>query len=349
MAAGNTVVSNTASLTSPVCLEGASVFNDMVSVSCISNGVLTNFPASAGPDNRWFANVPLSATGAVSMTVNFEGGAYVRTQQVTWTPCDILSLNGTTNVIRAGDSLLFTAQPAGGATGSLVVTVGTNQMTTGASQPQPWLFNQPGTFTVTGTVNDQNGNPQTGSLAVKVVGYQFPENPICEVGQQRIWNLTNVPPEVVFDHDSHLGMIQTGILTNNGRQLNLEVDGIVPRVILSRLGNGGPVLSSATANGFEMFVDGQTYDNLIQTYPDGTRLVQTMLVVWPLAPGVTVEVHIFVAGVTFDDGTTTKWLTAANFDSQGRCLVNFLWPASSHTSVCHTITVWQGNNVVWSD
>jgi hypothetical protein len=345
LARDNTIATNTASFTSPACVEGTASFPGLTVVSCSPDGNATNFPVRFGPDNGWFANTLLSTSGPTALTVAFESASLVVTQQVTWVSRNLL--DGGSISIRQGDSLLLTAQPASGsATGTLVISVGTNQVSTPAGQPLPYQFDQTGVYTVIGTVNDQNGVPQTGSLSVQVVSYTFPFIPACVANQSRYWTLTNVPPVTVFGADARILFEQTATLTNNGRQMKLMIDDNDPRVVLARLGTNGPVLSAVSLAGTRVYTDDQTYLQLVATYPDGTRVVETVVVADNLPPGAFIELDIFVGGVTFEDGTTVKRLTAADFDSLGQCKVRFLWPAGSITSVCHTVTVYQGDDTV---
>jgi hypothetical protein len=63
-------------------------------------------------------------------------------------------------------------------------------------------------------------------------------------------------------------------------------------------------------------------------------------------PDLTVELDVIVSGVIFDDGTTTKILTPADFDTLGQAVVRFIRPAYAQTSVCHSVTMWQGPAVL---
>jgi hypothetical protein len=129
--------------------------------------------------------------------------------------------------------------------------------------------------------------------------------------------------------------------------MTIEIDQNEPRVVLARLGAGGPVLSATSAIGLNLFGDAQTYQRQVAVYPDGTRVVETLMVVEDhLPPDATIELDIFVGGVTFEDGTTVLRLTAEDFDNLGQCVVRFLWPAGSQTSVCHTVTMYQGDATV---
>ena len=113
-----------------------------------------------------------------------------------------------------------------------------------------------------------------------------------------------------------------------------------------RLGTNGPVLGSSMARGFNFWHGADTYTKALQTYPDGSELVEMLLVLHPVLPDVRIEMNVIVGGVVFLDGTISKSLTDKDFDSQGRCFVRFIRPATAKTSVCHAIRVWQGTKLV---
>jgi hypothetical protein len=335
---------------SPVCMEGRALYlsSTRLWVAGPSDQASYLVPKAA-PDSRWYADVPLLPDAQKSVTLNasFENGARTEMWQINWVPLNLLNAeSGLT--IRKGDSLLLSALPAPDAVGDVLITVGTNQFKPLNALPMPYCFNAPGEYIVTGafTPKDQAGTPQSRGLTVKVVGYQFPNDPLCWVGHQRTWDLTNMAPEVSLQADSRLMFEQTAVLGDTGRRMALITDTDEPRYVLARLGQGGPVLSSAKAAGMEVFSSAETYLREVQTYPDGTRLVETVVVVDQLPPGVVIQLDIFVGGVTFEDGTTSLRLTAADFDSLGQCRVRFLWPAGVQTSVCHTVTVYQGGEVI---
>jgi len=62
-----------------------------------------------------------------------------------------------------------------------------------------------------------------------------------------------------------------------------------------------------------------------------------------LPPGGYAEVRIFVAGVTFTDGTTVKRLYASDFDANGVAIMNFNYPKGTKTSVCHHVYIFDAN------
>jgi len=87
----------------------------------------------------------------------------------------------------------------------------------------------------------------------------------------------------------------------------------------------------------------QAYTKILQVYPDGSQLVEMLMVASPVNTTVTFVLQPIVSGVMFDDGTTLKTLTSTNFDVLGQCPVRFIRPASAHTSVCNSIKAYQGN------
>jgi len=113
--------------------------------------------------------------------------------------------------------------------------------------------------------------------------------------------------------------------------------------LLARLGINGPVLDSVRVSGFDLWSGNQAYTKVVQTYPDGSQLVEMLLISSPVEPDVSFVLEPIVSGVIFEDGSLTKTLTASNFDALGQCVVRFVRPATTHTSVCHQIKAYQGN------
>ena len=84
----------------------------------------------------------------------------------------------------------------------------------------------------------------------------------------------------------------------------------------------------------------------MQTYPDGSQLVEISLLLGTVPPGTSVELKIFVSGVTFEDGTRTKTLQPDDFDDNGHVSVRFVKARGVTTSVCHRTYIYQdGQNI----
>lgn len=56
-----------------------------------------------------------------------------------------------------------------------------------------------------------------------------------------------------------------------------------------------------------------------------------------------VQLGIFVGGVTFDDGTIYRTLTAADFNEAGVATYRLIQPADAKGSVCHWTRIYQNN------
>jgi hypothetical protein len=254
-------------------------------------------------------------------------------------------LDGGSFTIRQGDSMAFIARPDSGWSTSdqMQFTIGTNQPPArAASQQLRYQFSDTGVFTITGTYLPAQGQSLSGSITVTVAAQSFANNPDCWVGKPRNWNVPSVAAQVVLEADSQLFCEQTGTLPDNGVQLDVLTDESQPRYILSRLGTGGPILASASANGFRVFAAPDTYNHVVETYPDGSRLVEAMVIVSPMLPDLTVQIRVLAGGVMLDDGTTFRALTATDFDSLGQYKIRFILPASAKTVNCHSVTVIQG-------
>jgi len=326
------------SYVSPAFIEGCDPYLSFMSITAGGSAV----PVQRNAGLRWYANVPLLAQTNTPVSIFYQNGGLVEYPTLRWLPLNILS--PTNLLIRTGDSLLLTAgsnQPA-----SVQITVLNGSQTvatynTTAAQPVPCRFSTAGTYTVNAVYTPQTGAALTGSITVKAVGYNFPTNPVCLTSVIRNWPLTNVPLEIVLAPDPRFRMVQTNL-----GSLGLLIDQNLPRTLVARLGKAGPILASATAQGLRLFATPETYNTVVEQYSDGSQLVETMDVLSPVRPDVTVQIMVIVGGVTFDDGTTFKELTAADFDALGQCKVRFLLAAGVQTANCHGIRVMQGASLV---
>jgi hypothetical protein len=332
-----------ASYTSPACLEGRDPYLSMMSLR-VGAGPANIIPVRHNAGLRWYANVPLYAKTDTDVRVSYQNGGKTEKCSLQWLPLNVLDANNL--IIRTGDSLLLGANAGQQARVRISVALGTQILavsTTTADQPLPYLFASNGTYTVTATVTPKSGSPQTGSSVVKVVGHSFPNNnPACWAERRRDWDVQSVTTNVVLEADSRLSAEQTATLPDNGARLSLLIDQSEPRYIVSRLGGGGPILDSTTANGFRLFATPDTYNQVVETYPDASRLVETMEVLSPMLPNLTVQIRVIAGGVTFDDGTTYKELSTTDFDALGQYKLRFLMPDKAVTANCHRITVMQG-------
>ncbi len=90
----------------------------------------------------------------------------------------------------------------------------------------------------------------------------------------------------------------------------------------------------------------ESYVRVVQQLPGGAHIVEMGLVSRGLPPEFRIKISIVVAGVTFEDGTIIKWLTAADFDENGLAKVRFIKSAQTLTSVCHRIEIFIGDEKI---
>jgi PA14 domain/Bacterial TSP3 repeat len=339
------------SYVSPMCLEGRDPYLSLMSLNIKSGRDQAQWPIQRNAGKRWYANVPLQTNGSTAVRISYQNGAVVERHLLGWEPFNVLT-HATSSVpaltIRKDDSLLLTALPAGRPAGDVSIAVSEGgrsvaQYRTTTKEPAPFQFTNAGDYTVSATYTPKNrGTPVTGGVSVRVVDHRFPENPVCWAGKARDWALTNVPSGITLEGDGRLQLTAQTNADPNIQALSLLIDQNDPRTLVSRLGANGPIVAAVRADGLRLFGTPDTYNKLIQTYPDGSRLVETMAVLSPVLTNVTVQISIIVGGVTFDDGTIYRELKASDFDVLGQCVLRFLMATDVETANCHRLVVMQG-------
>ena len=98
-----------------------------------------------------------------------------------------------------------------------------------------------------------------------------------------------------------------------------------------------------------VWADNGTYYRVVGTYPDGSQLVEVSLLLGAVPEGTTVTLSIFVSGVTFEDGTRTKTLTADDFDENGHFTIRFVRARGVKTSVCHSTRIYQNGQLIYKN
>ena len=323
------------SVVSPVCIEGVDRYPDLMSIDV--NGQ-TNIQALTGAGERWYADVPLSPTGTTAIAVSYQSGAITRGVNVTWAPLNLLAAGDLR--IRAGDALLLTAHPAGATTGTVTIAVGTNQYATTVEAPVIHVFDTPGAYAVSGTYESGSNN----TITVTVVGAAFTaETPACLLGRARSWTWAGLSSNAVVEADA------TVALTRNGTALGITMSKVNwNHYLVARLstlsggegGAGGPVLARAKLNGFWIQAAVDSYLWVVEEYPD-SALWQQELVAKAVPADVDIQLHIFVGGVTFDDLSIERWITATDLNELGEYNFRMIRPNSVRTSACHTIRAYQ--------
>ena len=339
------------SYVSPLCLEGRDPYLSLMSLKVETDSGQTEWPIQRNAGKRWYANVPLQTNGNTTVRISYQNRAVVERHLPTWEPLNVLTM-ATGSVpaltIRKDDSVLFTARPAGRPHGNVSIAIADGlqsvaQYATTTRNPAPFQFTNAGDYTVSATYSPTNrGAPAAGGITIKVIDYGFPDRPVCWAGRVRDWALTNVPAQLVLESDPRVQLTAETNAPAGVRALSLLTDQNEPRTIVARLEPNGPIAAAVRADSLRLFGAPDTYNKLIERYPDGSRLVETMVILSPVFTNVTVQLSVIVGGVTLDDGTTSRCLTPSDFDALGQRTVRFLMPAGVQTANCHRLVVMQG-------
>jgi hypothetical protein len=344
---GLTACSPAVSLVSPVCIEGATWSFDTLRVesSYVPENAVAPVPKH-GVGNGWYVDVELSPTNATGVSIADNNGSASWTNTITWIAFNLLD-PAATNVpgLRRNDALLLTACPAGATNGDAQVDVWMGeQLITNlfarVGEPAPYRFRSAGNYRLSGVYSNENLSTNT-SISIVVTAGRFGDDPYCRVEQVRAWLCPDMPTNAVIEHDADL-TLGSSPLAHGGRAFSLRTDTVDDRHVVARLGEDGPVLDSATVRG--ILVDSSAYGtvDIIETYPDGSRLVEISVWMSAVPADLRMNLYIFVGGVLFDDGTRTRYVKASDFDAFGEYRYRMVQGPTVKTSVCHTTSIYDG-------
>ena len=323
---------------SPVCVEGAGCYLDQASVAWATEDGATNAAPRAGVGDRWYLDVPLLADSPTGVAVSTDGGVTVATNAVTWQPFDLSAPPTNAVALRTGDALLLAS--SAGETGFEVSLggVAVTNLTLGAS-PSAFVFPSAGDYLVF-----EAGGTSGVPVAVRAVSASFGGDALCVAGTPRVWSCPAIPTNgVCVDVDGGL-TVSASPLASGGTAFTLLSASPSALRMVARLGDDGPVLDSAAVNA--VYGDNGSYWREVEVYPDGVRSVEVRLQLGNITPDIRIVLTIFVSGVTFEDGTLVKVLTAADFDADGVCRYRLLQSPGSTTSTCHTTRIYQDSAYV---
>ena len=350
---GTDVLPNS-SLVSPVCIEGRSRYFGNLMVNAGTDS-LKSVVVNHGAGYRWYANVPLSPSNATQVQISYQNGALVESNTVAWQVTDLLNLATNQILIRKGDSLLFNVCPAGQTNGTVTITIGgVTQLTANASIPIPYKFDLAGTFIVSGTYG---GNALAGlgvnGVTVTVVDASL-DACVPVFGWRSHWDCTNLPPSVVLQVDPRLklGSVRLKDLNPNGTDSRIPTAGSntrsyrvwsgspEPEYVVARISKDGPIIAGTMVQGMEFHMPSETLLTYVSTRDDGSDIIDGEYALSPVIPGISVNFHIATGGVTFDDGTINKTLSASDFSDAGVCHLRFVRAAGHHGSICNMAKIY---------
>lgn len=338
-----------ASLVSPVFVEGKARFLNQVSIT--ANG--ETLAPIRGIDSGWYADVDLTApedgepAPPSLLAFSFEGGALTDQRSVTWAATDVLVMDELK--LRKGDSLRLTGLPDLGAVDpqDILVTVVINGVVIAtdfkSTDPLVYTFETAGEHTVEVSCRHGETNVQ-GSMTVHVKEADFGDTLRVLAGTSRTWDAPGVGGDIHVEADSALSFYELGLAEDGIRRFRVDPNGYGEKRVLARIEDGGAIIDYGQVYGYRAYRTDATGDTrLIQNYPNGDRIVQMSIVAPELPPGGYIRLKIFVAGITFLDGTIEMILTAEDFDANGIAYVDFNFPKEHQASICHNLTMFDAN------
>lgn len=332
LSARNTVTSTgLGSFTSPCCVEGTT--RDWAATA-ISAGGSAYLPVGKGVDNRWFADLTLNPAAPTPAVVAFENGLLEQDLEVEWLPFNIAANSHL--IVRRNDSLRLTAFTPGGAADASDVSLALNGQSLGtvpANQPLVREFATAGTHTLTAIWTGPGGQV-TSTSTIEVLSADFgPAFPVY-LNRSRLWSPPSLAEGLPVENDSSL-LLTAQSAANGNKAFTVDATRLGSNTVLARTSTQGPVLAAGQVEGVLLSHSSNYELPVIYTYPNGDRIVELSIFATSLPPGGYIRLEIWLGGRLFvPDGTTSKVLTAGDFDQNGVAKVRVLLSSGIGTT-CH--------------
>jgi len=328
------------SVTSPFSLEGRALYLGFLTAN---QGGLTAQPA---PADRFHLEVPLDPAASTQVDLAFENGGLSETVSLSWTAYPVAETNDPL-ILRQGDSLRFVLDTPATLTGDVTYAVDDVAVAQAApGVPATHLFDTAGVYTLTATVESIGGMLEH-QVEVDVRAAELGEPFHVISTAARAWTPPDFGEPLAMEGDPKLDVIEQ---TEEGGPRTFGVQGSVPeaRHLAARAWYGegedmGPILDTVAVRTLRVASNEAVHVRQEHVYSDGTKLISAGIVLDEVPDDLQVRVEIFVAGVTFLDGSVTKILTAADFDEYGRASFRFLKSPEVDTSICHRLFIHIGD------
>jgi PKD repeat protein len=338
LARTNSIEAPAESLTSPVCLEGKSMWSALTTVA--------DAAVQPAPNDRWYADVPLDATQPTSVTASLENGALPAIREITWIPTNLLTTPALT--IRKGDSLKLSAFSGVTATPdeTLTITVEGQTLTTTADQAIVHTFTTAGSIPVQVT-HSLDGNLTTSTATINVVAAPAVESPVCVVGCYREVSIPALPNGVSLQLDNRIETRGTTTYPAGGQLHILRLNTLEDRTSVFRIGGtSGPILNTLPFHFMGVRTGSKTVVMFAADLGNNTWDVEMPVIIDGIRPEITLAVEIIIGGVTFDNGSLQKTLAyPADVSPEGDSLLHF-YKTSTSGSNCHRIKVSQDQTII---
>lgn len=296
----------------------------------------------------YYADVMLNPAGDTHITVTEYQNQLSFSKTVTWEPFNLIDY--VEYDIRVSDSLLLEANHAASSpTDAVTISIypeGSAQAdavyTLTAVDVVEHLFDASGIYTIETDYIDESNNPAQVSTTLTVVNGSLGHPPTTMNGRSRLWKLNGLTDKVFIESDSTVSIHDSG---STATQKNLLLSSsFAGGQIVSRLGESGPIIDAVAIDAVHSYYKDNPSWEVLETFNDGTELWEAKINLGGYIPAdFRATISIFKAGVTFDDGTTYREITAADFDENGVYKYYMYRPTTTSGSTCHTVRFYQGN------
>jgi hypothetical protein len=193
---------------------------------------------------------------------------------------------------------------------------------------------------------DVEGGLQQATLAIKVPEIELGPSVSSTVDYTRWWIPEQLAEDTTLIADPSLYLEESG--DDQPRTFRLFSNSEQAARIIARTHPDGPIADTVD---FLPVINYSTQFNnhlkVLDTFTDGAQLVEFDIALGgELADDFEILIQPFKAGVTFDDGTITRTITAADLDALGRYQYRLIIPADVPGSSCHFYQIRQGNNPI---
>lgn len=356
------ILTATNSRVSPAWVEGMLGHADASVFASVSG---SNATVTRESGTRWYVStsssgqplgVPLSTVAPVTIAVQAtaSGISASDNQILTWEKTDLTNLpyGLTVQVLRPGDSLLFTATGSGA---SLDIDTAYDGKTFHsvlhgvANQKFPSTFQHSGTYDVRARID----GVEVCRLTVVVVSVDLLGPIACQLHYRRSKDVTTsalpVAKELVVytadDTDRLLVSMESSTAT--GASLKLQPVQMDRRPVLQArlLTVEGPIVVQQPVDVFTIHSSAEQAMAVVKQYDDGSILGEAQLVMSPLIRDLDIKMWAFIAGVTFDDSSTQRQWSSSLFDLLGNGSGTYMYRLIRGPNVphgfCHDRTIYQ--------
>jgi hypothetical protein len=202
------------------------------------------------------------------------------------------------------------------------------------------LFDEAGDWSLSTTIPPVgDDDPIVLDSTVRVSSASLQPAPVLVGIRERTWipSLSGTDIELTFDAGLQLLEIDPGGSPRTFRMSSSRDDAR----IVARLPDGGPILDVTAANVIQDLSRSQTYNSIVETFDDGSALVSAYIYLSEVPEDLSIDIQVWKSGVTFEDGTVWRTITAEDFDELGRYRFYMLRSPGVSGGNCHRYWIQQ--------